>query len=234
MSTIKVEAPTAEGPSALTRRPVRTVLLRSAGTALLLAWSLFERALSLIVSTGPRKAHRLASGKAAQQTRHASEARLRAIADGYEEQTPLMLRLLVIDDHCIPGTLDWDLFTLCRPTYKLRCWMRLTAYYTSPLPSSDTIDAILAAGDQPLSAIPFTHEHDGTGTELIPAPLGDRIRAGHVLDWDSRIRTLPEPEENSGLYRHVHEPLHATVADIRHQHGSIYRLVLPADDYDRI
>jgi hypothetical protein len=213
---------------------MRTALLHSLGTALLLAYALFERALSLIVSTSRRKAHRLASGEAARQARHASEARLRTIAGRYEEETSLTLRLLVIDDHCVPGILDWDLFTPRRPTHKVRCWMRLTAYYTSPLAPSDTIDAILTAGDQPLSPIPFTHEHDGTGTDLIPGPPGNRVRAGHVLDWDHPSHTLPEPEEHPGLYRRVHEPPHATVADLRHQHGIIYRLTLPADDYYRL
>ncbi|MEW2154596.1 hypothetical protein AB0950_04770 [Streptomyces sp. NPDC007189] len=218
----------------MTRRPARIILLRGVGTLLLLAYILFEKALSLIFSTSRRKAHRLASGEAARKARHASEARLRAIARRYEEETPLTLRLLAIDDHCVPGTLDWDLFNPRWPTYKVRCWMRLTAYYTSSLPVSDTVDAILTAGDQPLSPIPFTHEHDGTGTELIPGPPGDRVRAGHVLDWDNPSRTLPGPEENPGLYRRVYEPSHATVTAIRHQHGIIYRLILPADGYYRI
>ncbi|MFI1769678.1 hypothetical protein ACH41H_47925 [Streptomyces sp. NPDC020800] len=218
----------------MTRRPARIVLLRGVGTLPLLAYIAFEKALSLIVSTSRRKARRLASGEAARQARHASEARLRNIAGRYEEKTPLALRLLALDDHCVPGTLGWDLFSPRRPTWKVRCWMRLTAYYTSPLSVSDTIDAILTAGDQPLSPIPFTHEHDGTGAELIPGPPGDRVRAGHVLDWDNPSRTLPGPEENTGLHRRVYEPPGATVTAIRHQHGVIYRLTLPVDDYYRI
>ncbi|MGW0886490.1 hypothetical protein [Streptomyces sp. NPDC002671] len=218
----------------MTRRPTGIVLLRGVGTLPLLAHILFEKALSLIVSTSRRKAHRLASGEAARQARQSSEARLRTIAGRYEEETPLTLRLLAIDDHCMPGTPDWDLFSPRWPTCKVRCCMRLTAYYTSPLPVSDTIDAILTAGDQPLSPIPFTHEHDGTATELIPGPPGDRVRAGHVLDWDNPSHTLPGPEENPSLCRRVYEPTHATVTAIRHQHGIIYRLTLPADDYYRI
>ncbi|MES9525254.1 hypothetical protein [Streptomyces capoamus] len=216
------------------RRPTRTVFLRGAGKALLLVHLVREKVLSLVVSTSRGKAHRLCSGAAARQARHASEAGLREIAGAYQEMTPLTLRLLVIDDHCVPGTLDRDLFAPRRPAYKVRCRIRLTAYYTSSLPPSDTIDAILTAGDRPLSPIPFTHGHDGTGTELVPGPPGDRVRAGHVLDWDHPGRTLPEPEEAHRVYRRVHEPPHATVAGVRHQHGVVYRLTLPADDYYRV
>ncbi|MFD8391910.1 hypothetical protein ACFV2N_22600 [Streptomyces sp. NPDC059680] len=218
----------------MTRRPTRTVLLRGVSALLLLAYFLFEKTLSLIVSTSRRKAHRLASGEAAQQARHASEARLRTIAGRYEEETPLTLRLLAIDDHCVPGTLNWDLFSPRWPTCKVRCTMRLTAYYTSPLPVSDTIDAILTAGDQPLSPIPFTHEHEGTGTELIPGPPGDMVRAGHILDWDKQGHTLPEPEQNPSGYGTVREPPHTTVSGIRRLHGAVYRLTLPTIHYYRV
>ncbi|TKT03593.1 hypothetical protein [Streptomyces lasalocidi] len=218
----------------MTRKTPTIGFLRALSTPALLAYLLIEKVLSRLVSTSQKRAHRLASAEAARQARKTSEARLRTMAATYAEWTPLELRLLIIDDYCTPGTLDWELFGPRWPAYKVRCFMRLTGYYTSPLPVPDTIEAILTAGDQPLSPIPFSHARNRKETDLTPGPPGNMSHAGHVLDWDRPGFTLKAPEDYPAAYRRICDPPVTTVTAIRVQHGVIYRLTLPVFDYYRI
>ncbi|MGP4090648.1 hypothetical protein [Streptomyces sp. KR55] len=106
--------------------------------------------------------------------------------------------------------------------------MRVTAYYSSPLPPAETIGRILDAGEQPLSPIPFTRANT-------PLPSADEIaHAGHILTWDRPGQPLTEPERLTGVYRYVREPASSSVGEIRRQRGIVFALALPSDYYYRM
>ncbi|MFD4759513.1 hypothetical protein ACFWOJ_11615 [Streptomyces sp. NPDC058439] len=191
-------------------------------------FNVVARVWTLLGSTSRRRARRLTDSDTARQARQAAEARLRAIAHAYAESTPLVLRLLVIEDHYTRGMVGWDLFTPITPAYQVSCWMRLTAYYSSPLPPAETITRILDTGKQTLSGIPFTHNtarEDGRG---------ELTHAGHTLTWDQPGSSAPEPEQPANAYRFVCEPPAASVGGIRRRYGTVFALSLPPGDYYRI
>ncbi|GGR10027.1 hypothetical protein [Streptomyces aurantiogriseus] len=170
----------------MTRRPVKILVLRAVTWPLLVTLNVVARVWTLLGSTSRRRARRLAASDTARQARQDAEARLRAIADAYAGSTPLVLRLLVVEDHYTRGTASLDLFTSLRPAYRVSCWMRLTAYYSSPLPPAETITRILDAGEQALSGIPFTHD-------IAHEDSGELAHAGHTLTGISRARRFPSP-----------------------------------------
>ncbi|MET9518246.1 hypothetical protein [Streptomyces sp. NPDC002994] len=207
---------------------MKILVLRAATWPLLAMFNVVARVWTLVGSTSRYRAHRLADSDTAQQARQAAETRLRAIAHAYAESTPLVLRLLVVEDHYTRGMADWDLFNPVRPAYRVACWMRLTAYYSSPLSPSETITGILAAGEHALSSIPFTHDntHEDKGDAL--------THAGHTLAWDHPGSQVPEPAQPANAYRFVCEPPAASVGGIRRRHGTVFALTLPPVDYYRV
>ncbi|MCX4790996.1 hypothetical protein OG369_34035 [Streptomyces sp. NBC_01221] len=212
----------------MTRRPVKILVLRAMTWPILVTFNVVARVWTLLGSTSRRGARRLADSGTARQARQAAEVRLRAIAHAYAESTPLVLRLLVIEDYCTRGMVGWDLFTPVRPAHRVSCWMRLTAYYSSPLPPTETISRILDAGKQPLSGIPITHEtarEDGRG---------ELTHAGHTFTWGQPGSPVSEPERPANAYRFVCEPPTASVGSIRRRYGTVFVLTLPSDSYYRI
>lgn len=207
---------------------MKIIVLRAVTRPLLATFAVVARVWTLLGSTSRRRAHRLADSVTARQARQTAEARLRAIAHAYAESTPLVLHLLVVDDHCTRGTASWDLFTPVRPSYRVSCSMRLTAYYSSPLSSAETITRILDAGDQAVSAIPFTHDTAGEGRQ------GELSCAGHSLTWDQPGSPVPEPEQQANAHQFICEPTEASVGDIRRRDGMVFMLSLPPEDYYRI
>ncbi|MFI9726279.1 hypothetical protein [Streptomyces sp. NPDC052092] len=134
--------------------------------------------------------------------------------------------------------------------YKIRCSMRVTAYYgAAPERIVSVLDGILAAGDGAGSRIAFTHDVDG--------PLVDQYRGGQdqepevpelsapgqTLSWDPVRDDRPylvieEPQEcpagDLPLTRCVREPESGTVAAVRKRYGMVFRLALTAPDYYRV
>ncbi|CAM5605168.1 hypothetical protein SAURM35S_03666 [Streptomyces aurantiogriseus] len=98
----------------MTRRPVKILVLRAVTWPLLVTLNVVARVWTLLGSTSRRRARRLAASDTARQARQDAEARLRAIADAYAGSTPLVLRLLVVEDHYTRGTASLDLFTSLR------------------------------------------------------------------------------------------------------------------------
>ncbi|GGW87288.1 hypothetical protein CP966_33830 [Streptomyces galilaeus] len=207
---------------------MKILVLRAVAWPLLATFDVVARLWTLLGSTSRRKAHRLADSATARQACHAAEARLCAIAHAYAETTPLVLRFLVVDDHCTRGLAGWDLFTPVRRAFRVSCWMRLTAYYSSPLPPTETITRILDAGEHALSGIPFTHSTTGEKRR------GELDSVGHALTWDQPASPVPEPEQPAHAYRFTYEPSAANVGGIRRQHGTVFMLTLPPEDYYRI
>lgn len=207
-------------------RPLRRALtepLRIAALATVSVWS-------TCVSTSRRKARRLAGSREAEQARHGAETRLRAIATAYDEETPLTLRLLVLEDHYVPGTPTREWLAPSKPSFKVSCWMRLTAYYSTDTTVAEAIDSILIAGERPLARIPFTHNN--TSTPLLTA--AEMSHAGHTLIWDILGRPVNEPERPPFAYRYVREPASSTVGEIRQRYGTVLALTLPREDYYRM
>lgn len=205
-------------------RPVRRVLtepLRITAVAAAAVWSAW-------VSTSRRKARQLAGSQEADKARQKAEARLRSIARTYDETTPLTLRLLVIEDHYLPGTPSWEWLSPSKPAFKVSCWMRVTAYHSSPLPPAETIGRILDVGEQPLSPIPLTRANTP------PPSANEIVHAGHILTWDHPSQPVTEPERLTGVYRYVREPASPSVGEIRRQHGTVFALTLPPDYYYRM
>ena len=212
----------------MTRFPTKIIVLRAVTWPFLAALAVIARVWTLFGSTSRRGAHRLADSVTARQARQAAEARLRATAHVYAESTPLVLRLLVVDDRCTRGMASWDLFRPVRPSYRVSCSMRLTAYYSSPLSLAETLTRICDAGEQALSAIPFTHDTAREGRQ------GELSGAGHSLTWDQPGSPVPEPEQPSNAHQMICEPPEASVGDIRSRDGTVFMLNLPPEDYYRI
>ncbi|MFF6998862.1 hypothetical protein ACFY93_28440 [Streptomyces sp. NPDC008313] len=114
-----------------------------------------------------------------------------------------------------------------RPDYRVSCWIRLTAYYSSPLQPDETIAMILAAGEQPLSSIPFTRGS-------IDEDEREMSHAGHTLTWDQPGSPIPEPGQPFSEIKPVSESSPASVGDIRRSFGTVYALTLPQEDYYQV
>ncbi|WP_437003646.1 hypothetical protein [Streptomyces sp. enrichment culture] len=86
---------------------------------------------------------------------------------------------------------------------------------------------ILAAGEQPLSSIPFTR---GSISED-----GHKMaNAEHTLTWDQQGSPIPEPEQLASEIEFVGESPSARLGDIRRRFGTVYALTLPQDHYYQV
>ncbi|MGW3495693.1 hypothetical protein [Streptomyces sp. NPDC001020] len=205
---------------------MKILVLRAMTWPILGTFNVAARVWTLLGSTSSRGARRLADSDTARQARQAAEARLRAIAHTYAESTPLVLRLLVIEDYYARGMVGWNLFTPVRPARRVSCWMRLTAYYSSPLPSAETISRILDAGTQPLFRYPLftrnTAREDGRC---------DLTHVSHTLTGGQPDSPVSEPERPANANRFVCEPPAASVGGIRRRYGTVFVLTLPSGGY---
>ncbi|WP_176156455.1 hypothetical protein [Streptomyces sp. NA03103] len=86
---------------------------------------------------------------------------------------------------------------------------------------------ILAAGEQPLSSIPFTRGSIGEdGREM--------ANAEHTFTWDQPGSPIPEPEQIASEIKLVGESPSACLDDIRRRFGTVYALTLPQDHYYQV
>ncbi|CAM5642479.1 hypothetical protein AB0N42_33515 [Streptomyces pseudogriseolus] len=201
-------------------------------------------------ATSPKEVRALAGSPEAVAAREEAERNLRNIVETYAEHTPLALGLVVVHDECIGGRARRWLDPDGEEPYKIRCSMRVTAYYgAAPERIVSVLDGILAVGDRTGSGIAFTHHVDG--------PLVDQYRdgrdqepeapelsaPGQTLSWDPVRDDRPylvfeEPQEcpagDLPLTRCVRDPESGTVAAVRKRHGMVFRLALTAPDYYRV
>ncbi|GHB69485.1 hypothetical protein GCM10010331_66800 [Streptomyces xanthochromogenes] len=212
----------------------------------------------------PEEVRGLAGDAEVQRRRTEAESRLRAVVDAYAEQTPLGLGLVRVSDRCVGGVARELFEQTGRDEYRIRCEMRVTAYYgADPRRVGDVLDGILDAGDRYASVetgdatIPFRHRNQygllvdyyrGTG----PGPNGPNgpepcmlSAPDQTLSWDAvrgigSRRTLvdEEPdcctESDPPLVRCLREPEARSVADIRRQCGMVFKLELSTVMYHRV
>ncbi|MFF1837009.1 hypothetical protein ACFVXE_22810 [Streptomyces sp. NPDC058231] len=241
----------------ITARAVRDGARGALGLLLLLALSACS---SDSRATSPKEVRKLAGSSQAQQSRKAAEEHLRKIVRAYDERTPLSLGLVTVNDLCVGGTAKELFFQTGDDQYKIRCAMRVTAYYgAAPHRIGDVLDDVFTAGDHDASGatantIPFDHNdyrkrlvayYRGHG----PNPTGpDAPEPGQVFDpsqtlsWDtvrsSRKRLIEEPEpcaeSDPPVKRCLSEPASTTVADLRKRYGMVFRLQMSVADYYRV
>ncbi|MHB9857883.1 hypothetical protein [Streptomyces sp. YIM S03343] len=116
-------------------------------------------------AVSPKDARALAGSRQAVEARQQAEQKLRKVVRAYADHTRLSLGLLVVRDACQTGLRKQPFFQDGSDTYKIKCSMRVTAYYgADPHHMGDVIDSILTAGESD-PQIPFNH--DATGRRLL-------------------------------------------------------------------
>ncbi|WP_328885632.1 hypothetical protein [Streptomyces sp. NBC_00316] len=212
-------------------------------------------------ATGPKEVRELAGSTQARQSREAAEEPLRTMVRAYDENTPLTLGLVTVNDRCVGGAAKEWFFQTGDDQYKIRCTMSVTAYYgADPHRIGDVLDGIFTAGDHDSSAgaaagtIPFGHDDfrrrlvayyrghgqnpTGPGTPE-PAQVFDPWQ---TLSWDtvrSAKKSLvaePDPcvKSDPPVTRCLREPASKTVADIRRQYGMVFELQTSMAEYYRV
>ncbi|MFE2229441.1 hypothetical protein [Streptomyces kronopolitis] len=212
-------------------------------------------------ATSHKEVRRLAGSTQAEESRHKAENRLRSIADAYDEKTALTLALVTVDDICSGGAAKQWFFQTGDDQYKIRCTLRLTAYYgADPHHIGDVLDGIFTVGDQystdgaPGDTIPFNHDYyrkhlidyyrghspNPTGPNTPePAQVSD---SSQTLSWDtvrsSQRKLVQEPgpgmKNDPPVMRCLREPAQKTVADIRKQYGMVFKLEFSFTDYYKV
>ncbi|WP_329041594.1 hypothetical protein OHT61_26255 [Streptomyces sp. NBC_00178] len=210
-------------------------------------------------ATDPAEVRELAGSTQARHSREGAEAHLRSVVRAYDEETPLTLGLVSLDDTCAGGTAaDW-LSSSEDDRYRIRCTLRVTAYYgADPKRIAQVLDGVFTAGDREAAAgggaagtVPFGHDEyrgslvayyagrgpnpTGPGTPE-PVQVSD---PSQTLSWDTARSDPPTRAEEPGppaasdppLSRHLREPASTTVADVRARHGMVFRLELSSVDY---
>ncbi|WP_432027916.1 hypothetical protein [Streptomyces sp. 1222.5] len=196
----------------------------------------------------------------AMRARGQAERELRTTARAYVERASMPLGLLIVRDHCVPGSGPGWFFQQETDDFRVVCSMDVTAYYgAGPRDVGDTLDRILTAGDHGRSGrgvresrIPFTHDREGrrlvafyrgrgTAGRSSRAPESTNLTAsGQILSWDATAggptRQLVEepyagPNDDPPVSRSVHDPKAATVSGIRKRYGLVFRLRLPHTVY---
>ncbi|WP_310717502.1 hypothetical protein [Streptomyces lydicus] len=210
----------------------------------------------------PKEVRRLAGSTQAEESRRKAEKRLRSIAEAYDKETPLALALVAVDDICSGGQAKQWFFQDGKDQYKIRCALRVTAYYgADPHRIGDTLHGVFAAGDHYASpgtagdtTIPFSH--DSYRRRLVdyyrghgPNPSGPNAQEpsqvftpSQTLSWDtvrsSKKRLLQElapcMKSDPPVTRCLHEPAQKTVAEIRTQYGMVFKLEFPVVDYYQV
>ncbi|MEU7060255.1 hypothetical protein [Streptomyces sp. NPDC046197] len=186
-------------------------------------------------AVSPKEARALAGSSQTVEVRQKAEKRLRKMVRKYADRTPLTLGMVVVRDNCQTGKTKQPFFQDGSDTYKIKCWMTVTAYYgADPRHMDDVVDGILTAGASDPD-IPFTH--DETGSKLLayyrnngPNPNGPKaldpsevFAWGGSLTWDpvhdhGPKRLVEEPyaaRNDPSVQRFLPEPESATVAGIR-------------------
>ncbi|MFJ8313440.1 MULTISPECIES: hypothetical protein [unclassified Streptomyces] len=237
---------------------VSDALARALGLLLILVLSACS---SQDRATSAEEVRKLAGSPQSQQARKAAEERLWAVVNVYAQHTPLTLGLVTVSDICAGGKARELFFQTGDDQYKVRCDMRITAYYGGdPRHIGDVLDGILTAGDHASSdsglssALPFHHRNGSSPLVAYyrgngPNPNGPNspeptvlFVPGQTLSWDS-VRSsqktlIGEPDacllNNSPVTRCLREPASKTVADLRKQHGMVFKPEIPAVTYYRV
>ncbi|MFF2808803.1 hypothetical protein ACFVT2_16810 [Streptomyces sp. NPDC058000] len=241
-----------------TKTSLSSVIKRSFGALSVLLIFVLTACSSQNRATTPKEVRDLAGSPQAEEARKKTEKRLRSIVDAYDKKTPLTLALVTLEDVCSGGTAKQLFFPNGDDQYKVRCSLRLTAYYGAhPHHIGDVLDAIFTAGDHsatngsPGETIPFNHDfyrkrlvgyYQGHG----PNPSGPNatepsqiLSSSQSLSWDAireaqrRLVQEPNPclKADPPTIRCLREPAHRAVADVRKQHGMVFKLELPVTDY---
>lgn len=233
---------------------------RSAAAALLLALSV-SACSSEYRATSPEEVRELANGAPARKARQEVEAHLRATVRAYDEETPLALGLVTVNDTCVGGGEKEWFFQTGDDQYRIRCLLHVTAWFgADPARIADVLDGVFTAGDRaasagaPAASVPFGHDDhhrrlvdyyrgrgpNPTGPDTPePAQISD---TSQTLSWDtvrSSARTpVEEPEscvdDGPPVTRCLHEPASTTVAEVRARHGMVFRLDLGNAEYYKV
>ncbi|MFE7935558.1 hypothetical protein ACFU6S_43905 [Streptomyces sp. NPDC057456] len=198
----------------------------------------------------PEEVRELAGSTDAVQARQEAEKNLRDVVWAYADRTPLTLGLLVVRDTCLGGPAKQWIDSNGDDLYKIRCSMQATAYFgADPKRIVSVLDGILAAGDQTGSGIPFSHDayQQFIAYYQKPGKQGAEVpqfsRPSHTLSWDPVRDPRPylvvkEPDTcptgKPPMTRCVREPESSTVADIRKQHGMVFKLDLHTPEYYKV
>ncbi|MCD9904788.1 hypothetical protein LUR56_41020 [Streptomyces sp. MT29] len=199
--------------------------------------------------------HKLAGSPEAKKGRQEAELASRDLIAAWDADTPLTLGLVVLEDVCAGGKAKEWFFSSGDDRYKIRCSMYVTAYFgADPRSVADALDGVLTAGDRAGSSIPFNHDFHyarmvvdyyrgktgdpqgpGTGepTQLFSAGTitlnWDQVRSG-----DTRVlieESSPRAHNDPPMRRLLHEPVSASVADLRREYGMIFQITMPVKDY---
>ncbi|MES9523051.1 hypothetical protein [Streptomyces capoamus] len=202
-------------------------------------------------AVSPKEARALAGSAQAVEARQQAERKLRKVVRAYADHTRLSLGLVVVQDACQTGLRKQAFFQDGSDTYKIKCSMRMTAYYgADPHRMADVIDSILTAGDSD-PRIPFTHDDTGRGLLAYyqgkgPNPNGrgaldpsSVFAWGDTLTWDpvrdrNAKRLVEEPltlKNDPPIQRFLREPASETVSGLRKKYGMVFRLDLNSGDY---
>ncbi|MEU5540459.1 hypothetical protein [Streptomyces sp. NPDC020362] len=204
-------------------------------------------------ATSPEEVRKLAGSAQAAHGRQRTQDRLRDVVQTYAKDTPLGPGMVVIRDTCFGGAAKQWLESNGDDAYKIRCSMRVTAYYgVDPKRVGSVLDGVLAAGDRPGSLIAFGHDYyrnhlvdyyRGHG----PNPSGPHapeptqlFDSSQTLAWDPLHDRNPrllvdEPEQcpknDPPVTRCLRESGSGSVADIRKRHGMVFKLELGSTEY---
>ncbi|MFF4486813.1 hypothetical protein ACFY0F_09995 [Streptomyces sp. NPDC001544] len=235
-------------------RKNRTLLVAAAPLVLIAVSACSSGAVS------DKEASRLASSPAAVQARQQARRTLLQTIGSYDRRTSLTLALTVVQDTCSPGRAREWIESDGDDSYKVNCTMRATAYYGADRKHvGDVLDSILAAGDEPGTGIPFSHDYyrdhlvayyRGKGPnplagsqpkgQTVTEPAPEISDTSQRLAWDPAHPTradhpVPEPPPcpagKPPLSRCTREPAHRTVADIRKQYGMVFTVDLSDPEY---
>ncbi|MFE3636725.1 hypothetical protein [Streptomyces cellostaticus] len=202
-------------------------------------------------AVSPKEARTLAGSRQAVEARQQAEQKLRKVVRAYADHTRLSLGLVVVRDTCRTGLRKQPFFQDGSDTYKIKCFMHMTAYYgADPDHMAEVIDSVLTAGGSD-PRIPFTR--DDTGRRLLayyqgkgPNPNGSGapdpssvFAWGDTLTWDpvrdrDPKRLVEEPlalKNDPPMQRFLREPASGTVSGLRQRYGMVFRLDLGSDDY---
>ncbi|MFI6403267.1 hypothetical protein [Streptomyces sp. NPDC050548] len=200
-------------------------------------------------ATSPKEVRRLAGSAQALQARERTESRLRGVVRAYADDTPLTLGLLVVRDTCLGGKGKQLFDSNGDDTYKIRCSMRITAFYgAEPARIVPVLDAVLTAGDRTGSGIPFTHDANGTFVDRYRDHVGgveetELSAPWHTLSWDPVHDRQPRlmiqepaacPTDDLPVLRCLREPEDQSVAALRKRYGMVFELDLTEPEYYKV
>ncbi|MCX4486611.1 hypothetical protein OG890_22180 [Streptomyces anulatus] len=206
-------------------------------------------------ATSERTVRKLAGSPEALKARQEAELASRDVIAVWAAETPLRLGLVLLEDVCVGGSATELFLPTGSDRYKIKYMMSVAAYFgADPRRMADTIDGVLSAGDRTGLRVPFNHEfhYARTVVEYYRGKTGDpqgpgtgeptRLSRGTILtfSWD-QVRSgntgqlIEEPGPCSPheppVRRCLNEPASTSVADLRREHGMVFRITMPVRNY---